>query len=143
MNPQNFASASTTAMIRTTRTPKVAIHSQASRVVSGAVASTHFRNSSKPVDGVGGSRSSLETDRDGQCFDAGSVTMTLGDAIRMPHVSDQQRPEVQVDWSGYYHCIIVSSLCLYPVIYGEELFAVCRACLMGECIDVVQWQTSF
>ena len=58
-------------------------------MVSGAVASTRSRSSSRLVAGVVGSRSGMETNIAGRCFGVGFVGMLLDDDMRMPHERDR------------------------------------------------------
>lgn len=90
------------AMIQTTRTPKVAIHSEASRVVSQVVtvAGTRSRSSSRLVEGVVVLHSDMDTSIDGRCFDAGFGGMMLHDDIRMLHDSLSEMGDSRgLEWS--------------------------------------------
>lgn len=101
------------AMIPTTRALKVAIHLVASKVVSEEVASTRSRISSRPVEGVVGSHSSLDTSNDGRSFDAVFVGMMLDDNMRMLHDSLSETEDIEKLCTGganklslYHHILI-------------------------------------
>ena len=119
---QNCVSASTTATIRTTQTPKVAIHLAASRVVSPvvsvAVANTRSHSSSRLVEGVVGSRSDMETSIKCWCFYAGFVGMMLDEDARMLHALLN---ETEYDYGlKHHHCIIIFPSLSLLLHYGER-----------------------
>ena len=83
-------------------------------MVSGAVASTRSRSSSRLVAGVVGSRSGMETSIDGRCFGVVFVGMMLDDDMRMPH--DSLNETEAMDWSAYHRCVII-----YPSFFSTSV----------------------